>query len=574
MNWWLALIPGLALVSGCAMDPSGEEVAVESKSQNLIGGAPVAQGDYAATVGINNNCSATKVGSHLFLTAAHCVQAETPEEGERNDGLGDNYVGGSTIQLNWGLDGNDHPQGTYTIEETLIHPEWNCFACPVKMTHQGRPDIALIRLVDDTPQIPEARVELSDVLPGQRVVKVGYGCQDRVPENQASAGDGEGLGPLKAERGWTVPVVQSAPPGSYPFRGGFEPVDESYLTTSGHGRYSGFGSLCLGDSGGPLYLDGVPDLRVVGVNSDYIFHDQPGISWSDLHTRTSLSARHGVASWLASHGVNYGWSDLSRGTITFQRWNNIGGVSVSQFPGRRPPQVERNIDRFEIYAGQNENGDNYGVLMSGYLIPPQSGTYVFSIAGDDNVTLRLSSDDKTYNTQQIAYHTGYTGVRQWNKYSSQRSQAIYLDAGQRYYIEAQMKEAGGQDHLAVGWNLPSQHASPPQVIPGAYLEPYLDDPYDDWACSCPEGCDSIVPASVPGSFDNPPSGCYFFENLGSSIDSENMTEVNLNGQDITNSWQGSGNYPSRLDGGYYLYVEGKQNYDEEEEVKPVVNLTN
>jgi hypothetical protein len=70
--------------------------------------------------------------------------------------------------------------------------------------------------------------------------------------------------------------------------------------------------------------------------------------------------------------------------------------------------------------------------MRGYVIPPQSGTYVFSIAGDDNVDLRLSSDDKTYNTQRIAYHNRYAGVRQWNRYSTRRSQPIYLVAGRRY----------------------------------------------------------------------------------------------------------------------------------------------
>src|SRR5690606_16570757 len=97
-----------------------------------------------------------------------------------------------------------------------------------------------------------------------------------------------------------------------------------------------------------------------------------------------------------------------------------------------------------------------------------------------------------------------------------------------------------------------------QVIPGTYLEPYVKDPHDTWDCSCPEGCDSIVHASVPGRFENPPSGCFFFENLGSSIESEGMTEVNLNGQDITNDNRSSGEYPSRRDGGYYLYIHAEE----------------
>lgn len=583
-KWGYLLLPTLILGLGCAADATEAVPAVENKVEGLIGGAPVAQNEYRATVGINNDCSATKVGSHLFLTAAHCVQLPRPRSPEEeanlppdylsNGGVREAYLPGSSIQISWGLHANDQSKGTFTIEETIIHPSWwDCLYCRTWPTVTGMADIALIRLLEPTPQIPRARVEVGDVRPGQKVVKVGYGCQDGVPPDQESAADGEGLGPLKAEEGWTVPASESTPTGRS-FPGGFEPIDESYLTTSGHWRYSGFGSLCLGDSGGPLYLAGVPDLRVVGVNADYLFYGHPEISWSDWHTRTSLASRHGIGFWLANEGVDIVWTTVKRGTISFERWNHAGGTSIWDIPAYRPPSEERNIDRFEIYAGQDENGDNYAVRMRGYLIPPETGTYVFSIAGDDNVTLRLSSDDQTYNTQQIAYHTGYTGVREWNKYSTQRSQPIHLYAGSRYYVEAQMKEGGGQDHLAVGWNLPGQHGSQPQVIPGAYLEPYLDNPFDEVACSCPEGCDSIVLASVPGGFENPPSGCFFFENLGSSIDSENMVEVNLNGQDITNVWLGSGAYPARLDGGYYLYVEGNQNYDGQGEAKPVVNLAN
>ncbi len=545
-NWGLALLPCLALLSGCAIDASGEEGSIESKSQKLVGGAPVAQGKYRATVWMNQDCSATKVGENVFLTAAHCVERETSGE------LAEEYGSGSSIELRWQNEQNQPVQGTFTIIETLIHESWGAQGT-IQRTHAGMADIALVRVDGDTPGIPRAQVEVGEVLPGHKVVKVGYGCQERTFDGNGNAIE-TGHGLLKTEEGWTVRAEESAPPG-FQFKDGFEPIRESYLITSGAGRYSGFASICTGDSGGPLYLGGLNELRVVGVNSDYTYSNS-AYTWADWHTRTSLSSRHGIGFWLANHGVDIVWSDVSRGTITFERWNNIGGTSLSQIPTYRPPQEERNIDRFEIYAGQSQNGDNYGVRMRGYLIPPQSGTYVFSIAGDDNVELRLSSGSGTP-AQRIAHHNGYTGVRQWNKYSTQRSQPIYLHANHRYYIEAQMKEGGGQDHLAVGWNLPNQHGSPPQVIEGAYLEPAIKDPYDSWACSCAEGCDSIIVASVPGSFENPLSGCFFFENLGSSINSYGMETVNLNGQDITNSWRGNWQFPSRRDGGYYLYVEGQ-----------------
>ena len=48
---------------------------------------------------------------------------------------------------------------------------------------------------------------------------------------------------------------------------------------------------------------------------------------------------------------------------------------------------------------------------------------------------------------------------------------ITLVAGQRYYIEALMKEGGGGDNLAVAWAVPG--TSTPVVIAGQYLSPFL-----------------------------------------------------------------------------------------------------
>ena len=47
---------------------------------------------------------------------------------------------------------------------------------------------------------------------------------------------------------------------------------------------------------------------------------------------------------------------------------------------------------------------------------------------------------------------------------------IPLLAGQKYYVEALMKEGSGSDNLAVGWARPGQSVSAPsEVIPGTYL---------------------------------------------------------------------------------------------------------
>ncbi len=116
-----------------------------------------------------------------------------------------------------------------------------------------------------------------------------------------------------------------------------------------------------------------------------------------------------------------------------------------------------------------------------------------------------------------------------------------------------MKEAGGGDNLAVGWNQPGQEngSSPLQIVPSYLLTPFQNAS----SCTCRKGCNAIKPATAPKQFSGFDESCYFFPNLGSSVSSSNMTRVNINGQDVPNRTVSSSSYPARRDGGYYLYLE-------------------
>ena len=112
--------------------------------------------------------------------------------------------------------------------------------------------------------------------------------------------------------------------------------------------------------------------------------------------------------------------------------------------------------------------DDYGQRLSGYLHPPSSGVYQFWIAADDVGVLKLSTDDNPANAVVIAEAGEWTGALQWDKYPSQTSGTVELEAGQRYYIEALSKEADGKDNLSVAWVIPGQERD---VIDGQYLSP-------------------------------------------------------------------------------------------------------
>src|SRR6185503_10348520 len=68
----------------------------------------------------------------------------------------------------------------------------------------------------------------------------------------------------------------------------------------------------------------------------------------------------------------------------------------------------------------------------------------------------------------------WTASREWTKEATQQSAQQSLIAGQKYYIEALMKEGIGGDNLAVRWQLPNATFEAP--IPATRLNPFTGIP--------------------------------------------------------------------------------------------------
>src|SRR6478752_1261428 len=98
----VAFALGLASVAACGAQsdaPDAQADGSKAGAPELIGGEPAGVDQFRATVGINDDCSAAKVGARLFLTAAHCValgrplHAMTPPENfPSNDGVREDYL--------------------------------------------------------------------------------------------------------------------------------------------------------------------------------------------------------------------------------------------------------------------------------------------------------------------------------------------------------------------------------------------------------------------------------------------------------------------------------------------------
>lgn len=175
-----------------------------------------------------------------------------------------------------------------------------------------------------------------------------------------------------------------------------------------------------------------------------------------------------IASATVDVTVSGGQACMASGTITREVWTGIQYANVASIPTETTPN---GVGELTIFENPSNVGDNYGTRVSGYICPPTTGAYIFWIASNDHSELWLSTNNNQANKQRIAWVTGATNARQWNKFSTQQSAPIQLVAGQQYYIEALHKEGVGTDHMAVGWQLPNGTLERP--IPGSRLSPFI-----------------------------------------------------------------------------------------------------
>ena len=200
--------------------------------------------------------------------------------------------------------------------------------------------------------------------------------------------------------------------------------------------------------------------------------------------------------WLASPTMA---ADIGKGNILFEYFTNIGGgtaitdlTSNPKFPNS--PDISEWATSF---LSRVDWVDNAGTHARGYVYPPQTGDYTFWVAGDDACQLFLSTDETPANATRIAQVTGWTPAMDWNNTGGgaggpeQKSKAITLQAGKKYFIEALEKEGGGGDSVAAAWAGPGIGTAP-VLIDGKYLAPFIRTPEPLLLASNPNPADGAV----------------------------------------------------------------------------------
>jgi hypothetical protein len=169
------------------------------------------------------------------------------------------------------------------------------------------------------------------------------------------------------------------------------------------------------------------------------------------------------------------------GGLRREVYTNAAGGSIGDLPYRMTfpdlPDITNIVTSFELPANF---GENYGVRLSGFILPSVTGNHTFYLSSDDQSVLWLSTDEQPAHIRMIAAEPEWNGSRAFISGLNQGSRGtppfnisapISLQAGRRYYVMALMKEGTGGDHFSVAWQTPGGPAvaNGSAPIPGANL---------------------------------------------------------------------------------------------------------
>ncbi len=157
------------------------------------------------------------------------------------------------------------------------------------------------------------------------------------------------------------------------------------------------------------------------------------------------------------------YSVSSGGTGTGLRGEYYNDPSDGEYPLEDPftgsPVLIRTDGTVDFNWGDNSpasqvSSDHFSVKWTGQVRAPVSGTYTFTVTGDDGVRLFL-------NGQLVI--DGWT-----DQYPTSYSHTTTLTAGTLYNIELHYYEHGGDASCRLRWSYPGQ---PLQAIPSSQLYP-------------------------------------------------------------------------------------------------------
>lgn len=207
-------------------------------------------------------------------------------------------------------------------------------------------------------------------------------------------------------------------------------------------------------------------------------------------------------------GAAIGGTSISDMINQTNRYTSLSTDPANRKPFPGAPDVASNRPNIGI---QQNVADNYGVLITGFVVPPVTGLYNIVIAGDDQSIVYISQTADPASKVAVATDPQWGGFRAYTA-TDRRTMAntgnsgfissnfpgrpvsannatitanqskntlggTLLTKGNKHFIEVLMKEGGGGDNVDVTWQLPGQWnlannnglADGQAPIPGVYL---------------------------------------------------------------------------------------------------------
>lgn len=156
------------------------------------------------------------------------------------------------------------------------------------------------------------------------------------------------------------------------------------------------------------------------------------------------------------------------GSILYESWTNIPGNTINHSlqlrKDSRYPDHPDNRQLLQKFEASPDQGTTVADRFRGYLHPPSTSNYVFTLDTDDDANLWLSPGVDSADAIPVAA----TAANQETKLLIQQSVPLPLIAGRVYYIEVTRDGGKGSHHLAVYWQLPDGSR---EIIPGKFLSP-------------------------------------------------------------------------------------------------------
>lgn len=210
-----------------------------------------------------------------------------------------------------------------------------------------------------------------------------------------------------------------------------------------------------------------------------------------------------------------------QGFWTLEKWTGMPYKEIDQLTGNR--RFYSGASSREILRASGKNLDWYqnGGRFRGLIEVPNDGRYTFWMTAKTAADLYLSTDDKPFAKRRIAFLSpdngtgegiGYNEQNQWDRYASQMSAGLDLEAGRKYYIEVLSQvNLGAHSQMKLAW---ASENGVRTAIPSSALSYYLipsndidDDALpDDWEITnglspSDNGAENIERQGERGDFD-------------------------------------------------------------------------